>query len=51
MMPEPEIWREVATYFLATVFAYAVGIAATAALAPDSAYHHNAVSAEIHSHG
>jgi hypothetical protein len=31
-MPEPEIWREIALYFLATVFAYALGIAATVAL-------------------
>jgi hypothetical protein len=32
MMREPEIWREIALYFLATVFAYALGIVATAAL-------------------
>jgi hypothetical protein len=31
MMPDPEIWREIAVYSLATVFAYALGIAATAA--------------------
>jgi hypothetical protein len=31
-MREPEIWREIALYFLATVFAYALGIAATVAL-------------------
>jgi hypothetical protein len=34
MTLEPEIWREIAVYFLATVFAYALGIAATVALAP-----------------
>jgi hypothetical protein len=36
MMREPEIWREIALYFLATVFAYALGIAASVALARDS---------------
>jgi hypothetical protein len=51
MKPEPEIWREIAVYFLATVFAYALGIAATVALAPDSAHHRHLLSAEIHGHG
>lgn len=51
MTLEPEIWREIAVYFLATVFAYALGIAATVALAPDSAHHRHAFSAEIHGHG
>jgi hypothetical protein len=32
MMPEPEIWREIALYFLATVFAFTLGIVATVAL-------------------
>ena len=32
MMREPEIWREIALYFLATVFAFALGIVATVAL-------------------
>jgi hypothetical protein len=29
---EPEIWREIALYFLATVFAFTLGIVATVAL-------------------
>jgi hypothetical protein len=32
MMREPEIWREVALYSLATIFANALGIVATVAL-------------------
>jgi hypothetical protein len=32
MTREPEIWREIALYFLATVFAYSRGILATMAL-------------------
>jgi len=32
MMRKPEIWREIALYFLATVFAFALGIVATVAL-------------------
>ena len=32
VMRDPEIWREIALYVLATVFAYALGIAATVAL-------------------
>jgi hypothetical protein len=50
MKPEPEIWREIAVYFLATVFAYALGIAATVTLAFDNAHHRHAVSAEIRGH-
>ena len=48
---EPEIWREIAVYFLATVFAYALGIAATVALAPDGAHHRHALGAEIRGDG
>jgi len=48
MMPEPEIWREIAVYFLATLLAYALGIGMHVALTHDSGapnQRHNAARA------
>jgi hypothetical protein len=53
MMREPEIWREIALYFLATVFAYALGIGIYATLARDSGapyQRHDAATADWQQH-